>query len=98
MNRVDILGYDSEWGSRAHWFESYIDLSKVISIRQLTEQDKSYRGVSHIKDDMVHLVVSFDLKYDNGLPLQNPVGWVVPGNIHAWAELVREAKRQARNQ
>ena len=47
---------------------------------------------------MIHLVVKFELKNEDGLPLQDPVGWVVPGNIHAWAELVREAKRQAKNQ
>lgn len=97
MNRVDILGY-SGWDVAAKWYEAYIDLSQVISMRQLTDADKKYRNVSHLKEDMIHLVVKFELKNEDGLPLQDPVGWVVPGNIHAWAELVREAKRQAKNQ
>lgn len=94
MNRVDIVGYlDGE----SVFYESYVDLSQVISIRQLTDTDKARRQLEDF-DDLVHLVVRFEFDKNSQVPLQNPIGWIVPGNIHVWAELVREAKRQARNQ
>lgn len=87
MNKVRALSLQS---GIPIWEECYIDLTAVIAIRELTNEDKYIKGISVEKGPITRLVHKIDLDRENGT--QIPYGWIVPGDIHYWADQVETEK------